>query len=370
MPEKPSLHLSPLDSAHRKLKARMTPFAGWEMPVQYEGIIQEHHAVRKEAGLFDICHMGEFRVSGPRAESWLNTVLSNDVRQINPGESQYTLILNDRGGIIDDLLIYRITEQDYLMIVNASRREENYDWLKEQLTDNVVLEDISSQTGALALQGPLSLEILERAFPDQKQFPKNRKIMKWDIFDGAESYIARSGYTGEDGFEILVPTELVTQLWDLILDKGKTLGCVPTGLGARDTLRLEASLPLNGNDLDQKFSPFESAVGFAVSFDKPEKFIGRERLRDQKAAGIERKLIPFTMDQKGAPPRSGYSIAIKGEEVGIVTSGGVSPTLGQGIGLARIKSEIAKPGQAIDIDIRGRNVPATLQTRPLYRKSD
>jgi aminomethyltransferase len=368
MPEKKDLKVTPLHDAHLKAGARMVPFSGWEMPVQYQGIIEEHEAVRNTAGLFDISHMGEVRVSGPRAESWLNTVLSNDVRQINPGESQYTLILNDQGGVIDDLLIYRLTELEYLLVINAARIKEDLQWLESHLTDNVKLEDISSQTAAIALQGPLTAEILQRVFPEADPLPAPGKIKPWNIHPDAEIYIGRSGYTGEDGVELFFPNEVAEEIWDQIIERGKSLGCQPAGLGARDTLRLEASLPLNGNDLGTDFTPYESGVGFAVAFDKPEKFLGRERLRQQKANGIPRKLIPFTMDKPGAPPRAGYGVWIGEDKVGTVTSGGHSPTLKCGIGFARIESSVAKSGTSVEIDIRGKRQPATLQKRPLYKK--
>ncbi len=368
MSEKKDLLLSPLDAVHRKAKARMIPFGGWDMPVQYAGIIEEHQAVRTAAGLFDISHMGELRVTGSRAESWLNTVLSNDVRQINTGETQYTLILNDQGGIIDDLIIYRLTELEYLLVINASRITEDFAWLQSHLNDSVKMENLSADTAAIALQGPLTGDILERVFPDADPLPPHGKIRPWNIYQDAEVYIARSGYTGEDGVELFFPRELAEEIWNKIIDRGQSLGCRPAGLGARDTLRLEASLPLYGNDLGPDASPYESGVGFAVSFDKPEKFIGRERLRSQRTNGIPRKLLPFTLDKPGAPPRSGYTVHVGKEAVGTVTSGGHSPTLNCGIGFARIDSSVAKPGTCVDIEIRGKRQPATLQKRPLYKK--
>jgi aminomethyltransferase len=370
MPDKKELLKSPLDAVHRKAKARMIPFGGWDMPVQYEGIIDEHRAVRSAAGLFDISHMGELRVSGPRAESWLNTVLSNDVRQIQPGELQYTLILNDQGGIIDDLIVYRLTDLEYLLVINASRIKEDIAWLESHLTDNVKMENISSETAAVALQGPLMEDILDRAFPEADPLPPHGKIRPWNIYPDAEIYIARSGYTGEDGVELFFPAEVAEEIWNTIIDRGKSLGCVPAGLGARDSLRLEASLPLYGNDLGPDASPYESGVGFAVAYDKPEKFIGRERLRSQRSEGIPRKLVPFTMDKPGAPPRAGYTVYVKDETVGTVTSGGHSPTLDCGIGFARVESSVAKSGTPVEIDIRGKRHPATLQKRPLYKKED
>lgn len=364
-----SLKKSPLDARHRAAGARMVEFGGWEMPIQYKGILEEHRCVREAAGLFDISHMGEVIVTGAKSESWLNTVLSNDVRLLNPGESQYTLILNDRGGIIDDLLLYRIGDLRYLLVINASRCEEDLQWLNRHLSKNVHLEDVSSQTGALALQGPATAQVMDRAFPEADHLPPRPRIAPWPVHPDAEAYIARSGYTGEDGIELFFPNELAPQIWDTILDKGASLGCQPVGLGARDSLRLEASLPLYGNDLGPDHTPYESGVGFAVSFDKPEKFIGREALRKQKADGVPRKLIPFTLDEPGAPPRSGYRILHGKEEAGVVTSGGHGPTLACGMGLARVDSAIAKPGQNVNIDIRGRLKPATLQKRPLYKST-
>jgi len=363
----PKLRQTCLHDLHAKLGAKMVEFGGWNMPVHYTGILDEHQAVRTAAGLFDISHMGQVFVSGTAAEAWLNTMLSNDIRQLSSGEGQYTLLLNEAGGILDDLLVYRLEDKDYLLVLNASRIEDDLAWLKKSAVANA---DISFEPGAqagLALQGPQAESILEKVFPAEFHFPKRNEILA--TTHGRHSVlISRTGYTGEDGFELFAPAEAAEDLWNSILKEGAGRGCKPAGLGARDTLRLEASLPLYGHELSPSISPLEAGLAFFTSFDKPEKFIGRDALRQQKEKGVSRKLAAFTTTGPGAPPRAGYPVLKDGKNIGEVTSGAFAPTLKTGIGFALLDAAHAAPGTPISIEIRGNLIPAATAKRPLYKR--
>jgi aminomethyltransferase len=366
-PAEPKPRQTCLAEAHTKLGAKMVDFSGWSMPVHYSGILDEHHAVRTAAGLFDISHMGQVFVSGTAAEAWLNTMLTNDIRQLSSGEGQYTLLLNESGGILDDLLVYRLDEKDYLLVVNASRIEDDLAWLRKWAVPNA---DISHEPGAqagLALQGPQAESILEKVFPAEFHFPKRNEILA-ATYQKHSVLISRTGYTGEDGFELFAPAETAVDLWNSILKEGAGRGCKPAGLGARDTLRLEASLPLYGHELSPTVTPLEAGLGLFTSFDKPEKFIGRDSLRQQKEKSLARKLAAFTTTGPGAPPRAGYPVLHEGKPIGEVTSGAFSPTLKTGIGFALLAAAHTAPGTPIAIEIRGNPVPASIAKRPLYKR--
>lgn len=346
----------------------MVAFGGWHMPVQYEGIIKEHHAVRSDAGLFDISHMGNFIVSGPQSGDFLDSVLTNHVGKLEIGEGQYNLMLNEEGGVIDDLILYCIDINTYYLVVNAAKISEDLDWLQTHLERyDATVTDVSSSTGAVALQGPRSEEIIRRLFGGN-EIPTRNHIAFWK-FEGQDLAIARTGYTGEDGFECFVPSSHITSLWNLILQKSRDLGCKPCGLGARDTLRLEAGLPLNGNDLSPSISPIEAGLKIFVNIQKEHNFPGRPIIENQIKLGPTRKLVAFSVTAKGAPPRPHYEIFIKKDRVGEITSGGVSPTLEKGIGLALIEAKEAVIGREIFIEIRGKKVPAKIEKKPLYRRN-
>lgn len=350
------------------MQAKLISFSGWTMPVQYTGIIPEHQAVRQRVGLFDISHMGPVFVRGTKAESWLNTMLTNDIRSTTIGEGQYTLMLNEKGGVIDDLLVYRLEDQEFLLILNAAKTDEDLQWMEEHLSSGVELEEAGDRMAALAIQGPKSTELIEKLFPQQSILPRRNKIFFWEE-STPPLWISRTGYTGEDGFELFFPVEAAPSLWKAGLKKMEPLEGLPCGLGARDTLRLEACLPLNGNDLSPEITPLEAGLRPFVSFDKPEKFIGRGILRDQAESGLEQKSVAFTMDLKGPPPRSGYKVLSGDQQVGKVTSGCQSPTLNQGIGMALISSSLVEPGTSVEIEIRGKRYPATITKKPLYRRN-
>jgi aminomethyltransferase len=347
-----TLQRTPLHDRHVALGARMVPFAGWEMPVQYEGVIAEHKTVRNDCGVFDVSHMGEFEVEGPRATEFLQATLSNDLDKIGPGQAQYTLLTNERGGILDDLIAYRLDEHRFLLVVNAANRESDFRWLKEREIPGSDLRDMSDTYGLLAVQGPRAIERL--GLPEAKAFT----FAEGDI-DGIACMVNRTGYTGEDGCEVLVMAEDADALWDRVLERG----AVPCGLGARDTLRLEACFPLHGNDITPETDAISAALGRFCALDK--EFSGAQVLREIEANGPERKLVPFVMDEK-AVPRQGMSIEGGGE----VTSGTHSPMLDVGVGLGYVPAAAAAPGSELSIDVRGKQRRAHVVKRPIYRREE
>jgi aminomethyltransferase len=344
---------------HVKLGAKIVPFAGWLMPVQYTGIIEEHHAVRKNVGMFDISHMGQLIVEGRDARGWLNKMLTNNVDKLEIGEGQYTFLLSEKGGIIDDLIAYRIGDAKFLLVVNASRADEDLDWLKKHLRGDVKIESRSANFGGVAIQGPR----IGKLFTD---LPARNHIVDVEL-EGMPISIARTGYTGEDGIEVFFRNNDGSKFWNAVLEKGKNLGLKPCGLGSRDTLRLEMCYPLNGSDLSPERNPIEAGLGFFVDLTKPD-FIGRGVLLKTKENGPREKLVPFKMKDKGPPPRPHYSVFENSEQIGEVTSGTLSPSLNWGVGMAYVSAPHAKIGAQIDIEIRGQKFPATIEKKPLYKK--
>jgi aminomethyltransferase len=350
MPE--TLLHTPLHDRHVELGARMVPFAGWEMPVQYEGVIPEHRAVRADSGVFDVSHMGELEVEGPRSTELLQAVLSNDLARLSPGEAQYTLLTNEDGGIIDDLIVYRTGERAYLLVVNASNRAAAYDWLKEREIPGSDVRDVSDDCALLAVQGPRAIERL--GLPPAPSFTFAETTL-----DGVEVMVNRTGYTGEDGCELLCMSEDAVRLWDSVLERG----VVPCGLGARDTLRLEVCYPLHGNDIGPDTDAISAGLGWACALDK--EFEGVDVLRRVKADGPERRLVAFVMEDK-AIPRHGMAIEGGGE----VTSGSHSPMLDVGIGMGYVPTAQAQPGAELTIDVRGRPRRARIVKKPIYKRED
>ena len=344
----------------------MVDFGGWSMPVQYSGIIDEHHAVRKALGVFDISHMGQFFVSGDEACAWLDRLLSNNVQRLDVGECQYTFLLNERGGVIDDLIVYRIGDTRFLLVVNASKIEEDFEWMKAHLTPGIVFVNHSPDYAGLAVQGPKSAALFDAFFGGKHSRPARNEILRVEI-DGLPYHIARTGYTGEDGFEVFCPAERAVRSWRDILERGAEFGIKPCGLGARDTLRLEMCYPLNGLDLSAESTPLEAGLSIFVDLQKPD-FIGRDALARQREAGVRRRLVPFKMHDKSPPPRSHYGIFKNGAQIAETTSGTLSPTLNIGIGMAYIPTELARIGEEIEIDIRGRRFAANIEKKPLLRQ--
>jgi aminomethyltransferase len=353
---------------HVRLGARMVSFAGWLMPVQYTSIVEEHQAVRNNVGTFDISHMGQLIVEGASACEWLNTMLTNNVGKLDVGTGQYTFLLNDRGGIIDDLIVYRIGQQKFLLVVNAARANEDFAWLQGHLpaANAVPLVNRSADFGGVAIQGPRIADLFRALFGTNADLPPRNSIADFP-FEGTTVSIARTGYTGEDGIEVFFRATDAVKFWNAALEKGKTFGIKPCGLGARDTLRLEMCYPLNGSDLSPERNPIEAGLGFFVDLTKPN-FIGRDVLLETKEKGPREKLVPFRMKEKGAPPRPHYGVFENGERVGEVTSGTLSPSLNWGVGMAYVSAAHAKIGAQIDIEIRGQKFPATIEKKPLYKK--
>jgi aminomethyltransferase len=343
-----TLQQTPLHERHVALGARMVPFAGWEMPVQYEGLIREHRAVRSDCGVFDVSHMGEIEVEGPRAADLLQATLSNDLDRIGPRQAQYTLLTNETGGIIDDLIVYKIDEHRFLLVVNAANRQTDYRWLREREIPGSDVRDVSDEYGLLAVQGPRAIERLELPFAKPFTFAEGE-------IDGIVCMVNRTGYTGEPGCELLVMAEDAGDLWDRVLERG----AVPCGLGARDTLRLEACYPLHGQDITPETDAISAGLGWCCALEK--EFTGAQPLREIKARGPEKKLVPFVMEDR-AIPRAGMSIVGGGE----VTSGTHSPMLDRGIGLGYVPVESAKRGKELTIDVRGRERRARVVSKPIY----
>jgi len=359
---------TPLHEAHQKAGGRLIEFGGWEMPVQYTSITDEHQAVRNNAGVFDISHMGEMFVSGVAAELFLNATLTNDVRKLEPGQGQYTLMCNDRGGVVDDLYCYRLASTEYLLIINASRIPDDVAWLERQLAAfehraGVVLRNASDDMAAVALQGPKVRSFIDNCFTGGKPSDLKKNGIGRFEFHGNPVWIGCTGYTGEDGFEIIAVNQHIEAVWNALL----TEGAKPCGLGARDTLRTEVCYPLYGHELNEDTTPIEAGVAFFVSLDKGN-FVGRDVLVEQKARGVNKRCVAFKMTDKSAPPRPHYAIFSEGRKVGEVVSGTQSPSLNVGIGLGYVPPELAKVGAAIQVEIRGRLFPAQIVSKPIYRK--
>lgn len=358
---------TPLYDEHVRLGAKMIPFGDWIMPVQYSGIREEHQAVRNHVGVFDISHMGQLVATGTGASGWLNEMLTNNIEKLEVDTGQYTFLLNERGGIIDDLIIYRTAPDEFLLIVNASRTDEDFAWLERHRPNNASIANRSADYAGLAIQGPSVVDLFHSILGPKIDLPPRNTIVEL-ARDGTELLIARTGYTGEDGIEVFFPAKDATMVWNEILEKGKPFHIRPCGLGARDTLRLEMCYPLNGSDLSPEHNPIEAGLGFFVDLTKP-KFIGREQLVRAKESGISSRLVPFRMKSKGPPPRPHYSVWREGEQIGEATSGTLSPSLNEGIGMAYIATPHARVNTEIEIEIRGQKFPATIEKKPLYKKS-
>lgn len=360
------LKRTPLYEAHIEAGAKVIDFGGWEMPVQYVGILEEHYTVRARAGLFDVSHMGEINVQGPQALDMVNMLITNDATKLADGQILYTPMCYEHGGIVDDLLIYRHQQEHFLLVVNASNIDKDFAWMEQLAQDyNVKLENISSQIAQLAFQGPLAEKILQRISN------VNLSEIKYYWFThgkvaGVECLISRTGYTGEDGFEMYFPPQFAVLLWEEILKTGKEEGAEPIGLGARDTLRFEACLPLYGNELGEDISPLEAGLGSFVKLDKSA-FTGKQALAAQRAAGVPRKSVGIEMIDRGIP-RSHYPLAVDGREIGFVTSGSFSPTLEKNIGLGLIDAKEAEIGKEIEVVVRGKGVKARIIKKPFYKR--
>jgi aminomethyltransferase len=364
------LRETPLTSRHRSLGARLIPFAGWLMPVQYTGIIQEHKAVRSEAGLFDLGHMGQVDVTGPDALPFLQWIASSDIASIEPGSAIYGMLTNEQGGVIDDIIVYRRPDGSYMVVVNASNRDKDVAWMHRQREAkpelDVVIEDISDRTGMIAIQGPIA-EAMVQGLTDADLSSVDAFQWMPATVAGIPLMAARTGYTGEDGFEFYCDADRVGELWDALLAAGSPNGLVPVGLGARDTLRLEARMPLYGNELADDISPLEAGLGWAVALDKGP-FVGRAPIAAMKEAGAPRRTVGFRLLDRAGSARNGYPVEVDGRTVGHVTSGALSPTLGENIGLALVERGVAGVGKPLDIIVRGKSVRAEQIKVPFYKR--
>ncbi len=357
---------TPLYSRHVALGARVIDFGGWAMPVQYSGILDEHRAVRSACGLFDVSHMGEVTFEGPRAAEAVQRLTTNDVGKLKDGGAQYTLVCRPSGGVVDDCIVYRDNAESYLIVVNASNIEKDVAWFKEQSGALCTITDHSSALALLSVQGPKAAELMRSISepPVDKLVPFT--WMRAKVCGMSRIEVARTGYTGEDGFEIFVPAEDAGALWDALLERGAPLGIKPIGLGARDTLRLEARLCLYGNDLDEEHTPIEAGLGWAV---KGKNFIGEEILAKQRAEGVKRKLVGFVMKERGIA-RHGYPILDgSGAPIGVVTSGTTGPTVGANIGMGWVPAALAEPGTSITVDCRGKPARAEIVKGPFYKRT-
>ncbi|MER3477562.1 MAG: glycine cleavage system protein T [Leptolyngbya sp. ERB_1_2] len=355
-----ALRRTPLYELAIELNARMTGFSGWEMPVQFSGITQEHHAVRSDAGMFDISHMGKFTIIGKAVLPQIQRLVPSDLSRLQPGQAQYTVLLNPQGGIIDDLIFYFQGDDRWLVIVNAATTQKDRDWLLANL-DGVEFTDLSDAQALIAVQGKKAVEHLSAIVDQYLAALKPFGHLEGTIL-GYSAFLARTGYTGEDGFEVMLDPEGAIELWRSLLKSGVT----PCGLGARDTLRLEAAMALYGQDINDSTTPLEAGLGWLVHLDTKGDFIGRSILEHQKQNGVKQRLVGLQMQGRNIA-RHDYPIFSDGEKVGIVTSGTLAPTVGQAIALGYVPTELSKPGQQVEIGIRGKNYSAIVVKRPFYR---
>jgi aminomethyltransferase len=362
------LKRTPLFDEYAKYGGKTIDFGGWELPVQFTSIKEEHDAVRNRAGLFDVSHMGEIFVEGPDALPFLQKMLSNDVSKIAVGGAQYSALCYETGGVVDDLLTYRLEDSRYLLCVNAANIEKDFAWLQEHLEGNVKITNESANYAQIALQGPLSEEVLQTLTGTDLTTIKYFKFQDDVSVAGHSVLVSRSGYTGEDGFEIYGSPEAIVDIWNKILEAGKEKGVVAAGLGARDTLRFESCLPLYGQELSKDISPLEAGIGFAVKLAKDPQFIGQKALIEQKEKGLVRKLVGVEMIDKGIP-RHGYKVFKDGVNIGEVTTGTQSPMTKRNIGLALIDAKFAEVGIEVEIEIRNKFTKAVVVETPFYKRS-
>ncbi|MBI1268332.1 MAG: glycine cleavage system aminomethyltransferase GcvT [Cryomorphaceae bacterium] len=359
------LKQTPLREKHIALGAKMVPFAGYEMPVQYTGVTDEHHSVRSAVGVFDVSHMGEFRVQGPQALELLQWVTSNDVSKLTDGKVQYSCLPNEQGGIVDDLLVYRIAENDYLLVVNASNMDKDWNWIQSQNRFDVTLRNDSDNYALLAVQGPKAIEALQSLTKaDLSAISYYTFVI--DTFAGVENVIiSATGYTGAGGFELYVPTDKAEMVWDAVFKAGEAAGIKPAGLAARDTLRLEMGFCLYGNDINDTTSPIEAGLGWITKFSK--EFVNSVNLKAQKENGVSRKLVGFELVDRGIPRHDYPIVDPQGNEIGIVTSGTMSPSTGKAIGMGYVNTAYSAEGADIAISIRSKAIAAKVVKLPFYK---
>lgn len=358
---------TPLYEIYQDYNGKTIDFGGWDLPVQFSGIKEEHEAVRTKAGLFDVSHMGEIEVKGKDALPYLQKMLTNNVAKLKDNACQYHAMCYENGGTVDDLVLYKRNEEDYLLVVNASNIEKDYEWLTQHAEGEVEISNVSDEYAQIAVQGPLAEQITQKLTETDLSEITFFKFREGVSLDGKEVLISRTGYTGEDGFEIYCRPEDAADLWKAVLSAGKEDGIVPCGLGARDTLRFEARLPLYGQELSKDITPVEAGIGFAVKPDKDEDFFGKEVLKKQKEEGASRKLVGLEMIDKGIP-RTDYEVFKDGEKIGFVTTGTQSPTLKKNVGLALIDSKYKDLDTEVEVQVRKRRLKAKVVATPFYKR--
>ncbi len=361
------LRRTALYDAHKALGAKLVDFHGWELPIQYESILKEHAAVRNQCGLFDVSHMGQVWVYGPDALKFLQTINTNDIGKIGPGKAIYSHLPNEKGGVVDDVIVSNMGDNRYLVVVNAATIDKDFDYFQKHSTGlKVELDNMSDYYSMIAVQGPKAAQLVGLDYPDALKLPRFGAMMA-TVFD-QKSAITRTGYTGEDGFEFIVPSEIISRLWDNLLLKGRSLGAVPCGLGARDTLRLEAGYLLYGQDIDDDHSSYEAGYGWVVKLDKGD-FVGRAAFEKQKKDGLKRKLIGIKLSERGVP-RPGTPVFVDGKQAGTLCSATFSPTLQAGIGQGYLDRPDLKPGAKLEVELHGRRAAAEVVKMPYYVSED
>lgn len=360
------LKKTPLYEKHVEQNGKIIDFGGWALPVEYSGIISEHEAVRNKAGLFDVSHMGEVNVIGEDAEKYIQSVVTNDISVLDDYQIAYTTMCYPNGSVVDDLLVYKFNSKKYLLVINASNTEKDFEWFKSHLQGDVTVENVSDTYAQLAIQGPNAEKILQKLTDENLSQIQFYHFAENVNIGDLSTLVSRTGYTGEDGFEIYLSSNDGAKLWDMLLECGKEDGLTLAGLGARDTLRFEACLPLYGQEIDKDITPLEAGLGFCVKLSKDD-FIGKEALAKQKSEGLKRKLIAFEMVERGIP-RSHYEIFSSDKKIGYVTTGSFSPTLKKNIGLALVDSIYAKESTEIEVVIRNKSIKAVVVKKPFYSK--
>ena len=363
-----SLKIVTLNDTHRQLGAKMVPFAGYDMPVRYSSDLDEHHTVRRAVGIFDVSHMGEFRLRGPHALDLIQRVTSNDASKLADGKAQYSCLPNTEGGIVDDLLVYKLADEDYLLVVNASNIDKDWSWIQQHTTQGVEMENISDRISLFAVQGPKAIAAIQQLTDVDLGSIPYYSFVQGTFAGAADVIISATGYTGAGGFELYIPNESAIAVWDKIMTAGKPYGIKPIGLGARDTLRLEMGYCLYGNDIDDTTSPLEAGLSWITKFTK--EFTNSANIKKQKEAGVSKKLVGFVMDGPGIPRGHYELVDADGQKIGDVTSGTQSPSLSKGIGMGYVNSELATPGTQIFVQIRGKNLPATVSKLPLTKGTE
>jgi aminomethyltransferase len=359
---------TPLHDEHIRLSAKMVEFAGWEMPIQYTGVMEEHRAVRNAAGIFDVSHMGRFEVTGAGATEYVQHLTTNDMSKLVDGMAQYSLLCNDRGTILDDIIVYRLTKERYLLVVNAINEAKDFNWCQRHAGANVTISDVTESEAMIAIQGPRAAKILQGLTDIDLASLPHFCFRTGTVAGIANCVLARTGYTGEDGFEIFVPSDSAIPVWRSIMERGKDQGLMPVGLGARDTLRMEMKYSLYEHEISEDINPLEAGLSWVVKLNAGD-FIGRDALLAIKEKGLKRKLVGFQMIDNGIP-RQGYHILVDGKPVGVVTSGTMSPSLNKPIGIGFVPADAASAGNKIYIDIRGRARLAEIVKTPFYKRSE